>query len=124
MMSEDRETRNVMVKIPADLNCTKKEEFIMMKIDSRIADIVDSLQKGGMDMRSSCCGHGKGFGDILLQDGRILLVDHKGEWWGHRNRLLLRALWIHFIYPKKVRIRTAWRNSLWRIKNKRWSPVK
>jgi hypothetical protein len=35
---------------------------------------VEALQQGGVDMRSSCCGHGKTFGNIQLQDGRVLLI--------------------------------------------------
>ena len=114
--------KKVMVRVPADLSYSNQTRWESESIDSCIADIVDALQKGGIDMRASCCGHGTGLGDIYLQDGRILLVDHKGEWKGHRSRLLLGALWVHFIYPKKVRIRIAWRNSLWRIKNLRWKP--
>ena len=95
-------SKKVIVKIPANLSHTRQSCWSSEKIDSCIADIVDALQKGGMDMCASCCGHGKGLGDIYLQDGRILLIDHKGEWKGHRNKLLLRALWIHFIYPKKL----------------------
>lgn len=30
-------------------------------------------------MRSSCCGHGKGLGEICLQDGRVLKVDQKED---------------------------------------------
>ena len=117
-------SKKVIVRIPSDLSNTEQVRWSNVKIDSCIADIVDALQKGGVDMRASCCGHGKGFGDIYLHDGRVLLIDHKGEWKGHRNSLLFRALWIHFVYSKKVRIRIAWRNSIWRIRNRRWSPVK
>jgi hypothetical protein len=35
---------------------------------------VNALQLGGLDMRGSCCGHGKTIGDIDLQDGRVLLI--------------------------------------------------
>ncbi len=46
----------------------------MAKIDGCIAPIVKALQRGGIDMRASCCGHGKGRGSIHLQDGRTLLI--------------------------------------------------
>ncbi len=64
----------IRVKIPADLSCTSKDRFRKMPIDACIAPIVDVLQKGGIDMRGSCCGHGIGVGDIHLQDGRLLLI--------------------------------------------------
>jgi hypothetical protein len=64
----------VRVKIPADLSCTGRERWRKVKIDSCIAPIVRALQKDGIDMRGSCCGHGKREGQISLQDGRGLLV--------------------------------------------------
>lgn len=73
-MCEHGNTRPVYVKIPADLSCTGEKRWKHAQIDSCIADIVEALQQGGIDMRGSCCGHGKGFGDIHLQDGRVLLI--------------------------------------------------
>lgn len=67
----------VRVKIPADLSFDGMERWKTAQIDSCIASIVRALQKGGVSMRSSCCGHGKGQGEIILQDGRILKVKHK-----------------------------------------------
>lgn len=43
-------------------------------IDSCIAAIVDALNKGGVRTTGSCCGHGKSHGDILLADGRALVI--------------------------------------------------
>ena len=126
-MCEHGISKKVMVRIPAYLSHTKQPKWSSEGIDSCISDIVDALQKGGIDMKASCCGHNphrKSFGDILLQDGRILLIDHLGEWKGHRVRLLLRAAWKSFFHPKYIRLRIAWRNSLWRIKNLRWKPAK
>lgn len=65
----------VWVKIPADLSCTGKEKWRDFKIDSCIASLVKALQKGGIDMRSSCCGHERAFGSIELQDGRTLFIE-------------------------------------------------
>ena len=64
----------VRVKIPADLSCNGIEKWKDALIDSCIAPIVRALQHGNIDMRGSCCGHGKFLGDIHLQDGRGLLV--------------------------------------------------
>lgn len=64
----------VKVRIPVDLACSGKSYWKQMKIDSCIASIVKALQDGGIDMRGSCCGHGKGDGEISLQDGRTLII--------------------------------------------------
>jgi len=68
--------KTVRVKIPADLSYTGNERQKDAKIDSCIADIVEALQAAGIDMRASCCGHGKQ-GSILLQDGRKLIITQK-----------------------------------------------
>jgi len=64
----------VKVKIPADLSSPGKEKWREMGIDSCIAPIVRALQEGGIDMRGSCCGHGRMSGQIELQDGRMILI--------------------------------------------------
>ena len=66
--------QNVRVKIPADLSSTGEEKWKDVPIDSCIADIVDAIQKAGIDMRGSCCGHNRTEGAIHLQDGRVLLI--------------------------------------------------
>ena len=66
--------KKVRVKIPADLSSTGKVKWKKMNIDSCIAPIVEALQKAGIDMRGSCCGHGKEIGHIDLQDGRSLII--------------------------------------------------
>ena len=72
-------TKRVKVKIPADLSCSGKEHWKGAKIDACIAPLVHALQVGGIDMRGSCCGHGKTKGHIDLQDGRILVIEDS-EW--------------------------------------------
>jgi hypothetical protein len=84
-------TTDVMVKIPADLSATGKERWAVKPIDSCIADIVNALQRGGIDMRGSCCGHGKDFGNIILQDGRIISVCPTADY--RSLRWALRAAW-------------------------------
>jgi len=71
------EYEEVLVKIPAGLAFSGKAYWTTKKIDRCIAPIVKALQKGGIDMRSSCCGHGKKDGKIELQDGRTLII--RGE---------------------------------------------
>ena len=64
----------VEVKIPADLSHTDKAYWKKVGIDKCIAPIVEALQKGGIDMRGSCCGHNERNGYITLQDKRVLIV--------------------------------------------------
>lgn len=67
------------VKVPADLSSSGKAYWKLAPIDACIVDIVEALQAGGIDMRASCCGHNEGPGEILLQDGRRLLVMMDGH---------------------------------------------
>jgi len=76
-------TTKARVKIPADLSHTGEAFWKDAQIDSCISDLVSSLQLAGIDMRASCCGHGKANGIILLQNGRELIIkvelsDEKG----------------------------------------------
>ncbi len=71
------DTKLVRVKISSDLSCDEKDKWKDAQIDACIADIVNALQKGGIDMRGSCCGHGLRDGEINLQDGRTLIIKHK-----------------------------------------------
>lgn len=64
----------IKLRIPADLACSGKSYMKWVKIDRCIAGLVEALQEAGIDMRSSCCGHGKGDGRIDLQDGRTLVI--------------------------------------------------
>lgn len=64
----------VRVRIPADLAGGGRAKWKRMKIDACIAPLVRALQEAGVNMRGSCCGHGRGRGDIHLQDGRMLLI--------------------------------------------------
>ena len=66
----------VNVKVLAHLSSTGQDKWRMFGIDSCIAPIVDALQKGGIDMVASCCGHGKGDGRINLADGRMLIIQN------------------------------------------------
>lgn len=76
----------VKVKIPADLSHTGKPYWKKTKIDKCISSIVRALQEGGIDMRGSCCGHGKMDGDIHLQDGRILIIKKDGDRYLNKRR--------------------------------------
>ncbi len=73
-MCRHGDTVPVLVKIPADLSCTGNSRMKSVEIDRCIAPIVIALQAQDIDMRGSCCGHGKADGLIELQDGRQLVV--------------------------------------------------
>ena len=60
-------------KNPEDKRC-KGEWKKVCKIDKCIADIVEVLEYNNVKMRASCCGHGKGDGQILLNDRSILII--------------------------------------------------
>ena len=62
----------VYVHIDADLSCTGSEKWRWYLIDECLVPFVDALQKAGINMRGSCCGHGIGYGQINLSDGRML----------------------------------------------------
>lgn len=64
-----RETIPVMLHVDADLSCTGKEKWREWGIDACIAPVVSALQKAGVNMRGSCCGHGKGPAEIMLSGG-------------------------------------------------------
>jgi len=87
-MCKHGKTISVLVKIPADLSATGFARMKWAGIDECIAPIVQALQQGCIDMRGSCCGHGKCEGDIHLQDGRTLIILNKEQseiYWKLKN---------------------------------------
>ena len=73
-MCQDRESRRVLVYMPARLSYTGKPRFDFKPIDACIADIVECLNFNGIYTTQSCCGHGKTDGSIMLLDGRELII--------------------------------------------------
>jgi len=67
-------TVDVRVHVDADLSCSGKAKWRVMKIDKCIAPLVNALQRSGINMRSSCCGHGKNLGQINLSDERRIKI--------------------------------------------------
>jgi hypothetical protein len=65
----------VLVTIPADLSSTGKKKVRVCRIDKCVAPIVDALQRAGIEMRGSCCGHGEGPDYIAMQDGRRISIE-------------------------------------------------
>jgi hypothetical protein len=62
----------VDVTVPAALSYAGTPRHATKEIDSCIADIVAALNRGGVQTIASCCGHGTGYGSIVLADGREL----------------------------------------------------
>lgn len=63
---------NVPVDIPS---ATPKGHLGTLRlIDGCIADLVRVLNENGYPTRASCCGHGDSLGNIVLVDGRELLI--------------------------------------------------
>jgi hypothetical protein len=46
----------------------------VQSIDWCIHQIVAALNAGGIETVASCCGHGKIDGNIILADGRMLII--------------------------------------------------
>lgn len=98
-MCEWGTVEEVRVKIPADLSCSGQAHWKLAKIDACIAQLVGALQKGGVDMRCSCCGHGDDLGHINLQDGRVLVLAdgsfHQPFRWAIKALCRAIRLWFH-----------------------------
>jgi hypothetical protein len=69
----------LLVPIPAELSYSGEFRWDYKGIDSCIAPIVQALNDAGIYTAQSCCGHGKGNGEILLHDGRIITILQKLE---------------------------------------------
>ena len=83
-MCDDRCSVKVRVKIPADLSSTGRTKWKRTYIDRCIAPLVEALQRGGIDMRGCCCGHGKADGWIELADGRVMVLTCDRQWLAKR----------------------------------------
>ena len=62
----------VLVEIPSA--SFRGEHGRKRGIDACIAPLVDALNKAGVDTFASCCGHGERPGNIVLRDGREILI--------------------------------------------------
>lgn len=64
----------LVVPVPANLSHTGEAVWTHKPVDACIAPIVDALNQAGVLTAASCCGHGKGPGEIPLQDGRVVTI--------------------------------------------------
>lgn len=67
----------LLVPIPANLSYTGQFRWDFKGIDSCIASVVKALNDAKIYTASSCCGHGKADGEIMLHDGRVIIIQSK-----------------------------------------------
>ena len=70
-----RSTIDVMCEIPAAYSHTGKRREKTCGIDKCLAPIVSALQAAGVGTVGCCCGHGRGTGEIIMENGTRLLVE-------------------------------------------------
>lgn len=64
----------VSVLVPASVSCTGSDRRAQKPIDRCLAPIVKALDRAGVRMTGSCCGHGRGPATIALEDGSELVL--------------------------------------------------
>jgi hypothetical protein len=72
------------VPVPAVLSSTGELRWDDKAVDSCIALIVQALNDAGIYTSGCCCGHGKSDGNIILHDGREIIIKSAqvpGEVW-------------------------------------------
>jgi hypothetical protein len=62
------------VPVPANLSHNGKFRWDWKGIDFCIAPIVQALNDAGIYTAGCCCGHGEMDGNIILHDGRKLII--------------------------------------------------
>lgn len=65
---------SLRIRIPAYLSHTGEEREAVKAIDRCIAPIVKALNECGIVTVYSCCGHGHRPGNIMLADGREIII--------------------------------------------------
>jgi hypothetical protein len=73
-MCEWGDTVKMQLVIPARLSHSVKAYRKVVDVDRCIAPLVKALNDAGIRTVASCCGHGKGMGNIALADGRELEI--------------------------------------------------
>jgi len=62
------------VPVPGYLSSSGWRQWKEKAVDGCIAPIVKALNAGGVYTIASCCGHGERLGEIMLEDGRRIVV--------------------------------------------------
>jgi len=78
--------KSVKIDVNSCAFCDASRKHVPMPIGGSVRDIerclasvIAALNAGGVMTKASCCGHGKRWGNIALEDGRELFVipDHQ-----------------------------------------------
>lgn len=69
------ENQTVELIQPACIAAEGSDTRKAVLVDRCIAGIVQALNSAGIRTLGSCCGHGKSSGEILLEDGRRIIVE-------------------------------------------------
>jgi len=77
-MCEHGDTVTVPLWISPGYSSTGYWKHKQVKVDSCISELVKALNAKRIYTVGSCCGHGKAPGEIILLDGRKLMI-HKAE---------------------------------------------
>lgn len=88
------------------------EEFI----DSCIASLVQVLNDGGIKTTSSCCGHGKTFGEIWLQERVLLIINDRDKYRSNKHKYLIKMVIRHIFGSYKIKYQIRKNNMIWRLK--------
>lgn len=68
----------LLVPIPAHLSHTGEMRWDVKGVDACISPLVKALNDAAIYTAGCCCGHGKGPGNIILHDGRVLTIESPG----------------------------------------------
>lgn len=91
MMCKHGDDVPMVVWIPTHLSHTGEGRFKQVGIDRCIAPIIAGLNAAGVITTGSCCGHEKAPGEIMLLDGRTLVVSEARAGRQHKEPNLLAA---------------------------------
>lgn len=78
-MCEHNDVIYLRVPIPANLSHTGEFRWDYKPVDACISDIVNALNLDNVFTSASCCGHGERPGEIILHDGRKILIHQKAS---------------------------------------------
>lgn len=89
------------VPIPAELSYTGEFRWDYKGIDSCIAPLVQALNDAKIYTANSCCGHEKSDGQILLHDGRKIIIKNKKGGKKESMEGLIEGRIVHFVMSSK-----------------------
>lgn len=74
-MCKHGDTIDLLVPIPANCSHTGEFRWDTKPIDRCLASYVKALNDAGLYTGGSCCGHGKGGGNISFHDGTVFHIE-------------------------------------------------